>query len=161
MSFNEKLKVYLDTSALSYLQQDDSPEKTRITLALWEMFKTDKYDVCMSQVTFDEALKCKEPKLSFLREKIKEIKYTNFQLTSEVAKLSKEIISKGILTEKSTEDCLHIAVAIMNECDLIISWNFKHLVNIKTIRGVRAITNIKGYKGIEIMTPETLLLMEV
>lgn len=43
---------------------------------------------------------------------------------------------------------LHIAIAILNKCDVIISWNFKHLVNIKTVRGTRAITYIKGYKGI-------------
>ena len=45
-------------------------------------------------------------------------------------------------------------------CDCIISWNFKHIVNIKTIRGVRAITNLKGYKYIEILNPSVLLESE-
>ena len=44
---------------------------------------------------------------------------------------------------------------------LIVSWNFKHLINIKTIQGVRKITQLKGYKDIEIMNPTTLLEMEV
>ena len=74
--------------------------------------------------------------------------------------LARDIIATGILTEKSFEDSQHIAVALLNECDVIISWNFKHMVNIKTVKGIRAVTNLKGYKAIEIMTPETLLEME-
>ena len=57
---------------------------------------------------------------------------------------------KGVFTEKSFDDCQHIGVAVVNNCDCIISWNFKHIVNIKTIRDVRAITNLEGYKPIEI-----------
>ena len=52
-------------------------------------------------------------------------------------------------------------MAVLNECDVIISWNFKHLVNIKTIQGVRKITQLKGFKDIEIINPITLLEMEV
>jgi hypothetical protein len=50
---------------------------------------------------------------------------------------------------------------VIGGCDCIISWNFKHIVNIKTIRGVRAITNLKGYKSIEILNPSALLESEV
>ena len=66
----------------------------------------------------------------------------------------------GILNPKSFDDCQHIAVAVVNDCDCIISWNFKHIVNIKTIRGVRAITNLEGYKGIDIINPSVLLESE-
>ena len=63
----------------------------------------------------------------------------------------------GILKEKSYDDCQHIASAVIAECDCIASWIFKHLVNIKTIRGVRAITNLEGYRPIEILSPLALL----
>ena len=56
--------------------------------------------------------------------------------------------------------CQHIAAAVINNCDCIISWNFKHIVNIKTIRGARAITNLEGYKGIDIINPSALLESE-
>ena len=90
-----------------------------------------------------------------------EIDYTTFELNDEIYKLANEVIEKGILTDKSYDDCTHIATAVVNNCDIIISWNFKHMVNIKTIKGIRIITNLKGYNTIEIMTPETLLEMEV
>lgn len=63
----------------------------------------------------------------------------------------------GILTKKSYDDCQHIGAAIVSECDRIISWNFKHIVNIKTIKGVRAITHLESYKDIDIMNPSVLL----
>lgn len=50
--------------------------------------------------------------------------------------------------------------AVVNDCDCIISWNFKHIVNIKTIQGIRAITNLEGYKNIDILSPTVLLESE-
>lgn len=65
-----RLKVYLDTSVISYLKQDDAPEKTGITLNLWERFKTGIFDIYLSQITIDEMNECPEPKLSFLKNKL-------------------------------------------------------------------------------------------
>ena len=49
-----KLKVYLDTSVISYLMQEDVPEKMADTRQLWEMFKAEKYEVYLSAVTLKE-----------------------------------------------------------------------------------------------------------
>ena len=50
---------------------------------------------------------------------------------------------------------------MINGCDIITSWNFKHIVNIQTINGTRTISQLKGYKDINILNPLTLLEMEV
>ena len=55
-----KLKVYLDTSVISHLLQEDVPEKMADTRQLWEMFKAGKYDVYLSTVTLRELQKCSE-----------------------------------------------------------------------------------------------------
>ena len=157
---NRKLKVYLDTSVVSYLMQVDAPDETKITLRLWEKFKTGIYDIYLSQVDFTEMDKCEEPKLSFLKSKLNEIDYEILEIKDSTQKLATEIINMGILTNKSFDDCTHIAVAIENECDIIVSWNFKHTVNIKTINGIRAITLLKNQKNINILNPLTLLEME-
>jgi predicted nucleic acid-binding protein len=156
----EKLKVYLDTSVISHLMQEDVPGKMADTLKLWDMFKEGKYDIYLSQVTVDEIRKCPEPKRSVMYDYLSDIDYTNLDITAETLELAQRIIDIGILTQKSFDDCQHIAVAVINGCDCIISWNFKHIVNIKTIRGVRAVTNLKGYKPIEILNPSVLLESE-
>lgn len=86
--------------------------------------------------------------------------FTTLDISNDAAEVAQQIIDMGILTQKSYDDCQHIGAAVVNECDCIISWNFKHIVNIKTIRGVRAITNLKGYRPIEILNPSVLLESE-
>jgi hypothetical protein len=92
-----------------------------------------------------------------LRDYLKQIQYSTFEISQEISDVARQIISMGILTEKSFDDCQHIGAAVVNDCDCIVSWNFRHIVNIKTIRGVRAITNLKGYRQIEILSPSALL----
>lgn len=152
-----KLKVYLDTSVISYLTQDDTPEKMNETRQLWEMFKKDRYDVYLSTVTLKELQNCPEPKKSRLADYLSEIRFTVLDINEDVEAIAGKIIDMGILTPKSFDDCQHIGAALVNDCDCIILWNFKHIVNIKTIRGVRAITNLEGYKSIEILSPSVLL----
>ena len=153
-----KTKIYLDTSVISYLKQDDSPERTASTLQLWEELKTrTDLEICLSDITLAEISECHEPKRSFMRNKLKEINYTILQSGLESEKLADEIIRLGILSEKSRDDCYHIAIAVLEACNYIVSWNFKHLVNVKTINGIRAITNLKGYRPIDIITPEMLI----
>ena len=124
------------------------------------MFREEKYDVYLSTVTLEEIEGCPEPKRSQLFDCLEQINYTLVQINSNVAEIAEHIIEMGILTKKSYDDCQHIGAAIISECDCIISWNFKHIVNIKTIRGIRAITNLKGHKPIEILNPSVLLESE-
>lgn len=155
-----KLKVYLDTSVISHLMQEDVPEKMSETLKLWDMFKDGKYDVYLSTVTLQEIDNCPEPKRTELFKQLGEIDYTPIEITEDMSEVAQQLVDMGILTQKSYDDCQHIASAVIYGCDCIISWNFKHIVNIKTIRGVRAITNLKGYKPIEILNPTVLLESE-
>lgn len=158
---DEKLKVYLDTSVISYLDQDDAIDKRGITLRLWKKFKTKCYDIYLSSVTIIEIDDCQTTKRDYLHSKLEEINYTRLILDKKALEISKSIISMKILTEKSYEDCQHIAIALVNNCDIILSWNFKHLVNVKTINGIREISRIQNYKNINILSPLTLLEMEV
>ena len=61
---------------------------------------------------------------------------------------------------KSYDDCRHIAAAVLAKYDIIISWNFKHIVNIKTIQGVKAAMTYEGYKDLMIYQPSALLREE-
>lgn len=155
-----KLKVYLDTSVISHLLQEDVPEKMFDTRQLWKMFKDGKYDVYLSTVTLEEVSDCPDPKRSELIKFLDQIHYTVLDITDEIETVAHKIIDMGILTNKSYDDCQHIAAAVVAECNCIISWNFKHIVNIKTIHGIRAITNLTGYKAIDILSPSVLLESE-
>lgn len=160
MEINERIplnktKIYLDTSVISYLEQDDAPEQMLITREVWETFKSGKYDIYISNVVLRELSNCKdENKRTKLLNHLSEIKYSFIDVTEKTMEFAERIIDLGILKKKSFDDCQHIAAAIVGNCDFIISWNFKHIVNIETIRGLKVLTTSEGYKDILIYSPE-------
>lgn len=156
----QKLKVYLDTSVISYLYQEDAQEKMQDTLQLWERFKEQQYEVYISDIVINEISDCTEEKLNILMDYMDQIEYHLIETDENTVGLAEKFIDFGILKQKSFDDCQHIASAILAECDIIISWNFKHIVNIKTIRGVKVITTLEGYKDLLIFPPSALLESE-
>lgn len=122
-----------------------------------EDITTGKYDVIISDLVLAEINECKEPKRSLLKEYLAKINYERVEITKESEEIANEIIKEGILNLKSFDDCLHIASAILNDCNIIVSWNFKHMVNVDTINGVRKITFAKRYNNIDIYAPYVLL----
>lgn len=151
-----KSKLYLDTSVISYLEQDDAPEKMCITRNVWEQLKRGDYDIYLSDVVLFEIMKCKDLiKQQTLLSRLTEIKYTQVKIVDDVEDLAHYLIERGILKEKSLDDCRHIATAIVNDCDCIVSWNFKHIVKYKTMNGIREIALEQGRKNILIYSPES------
>ena len=154
---DRKLKVYLDTAVVSHLWQLDAPVQMQQTLELWERFKEGIFDIYLSDLTIDEVNECGDEKREKLFNYLKQIKYTRLSITNISADIASQIIELGILREKSRDDANHIGIAVANELDFIISWNFKHMINVKTVNGVRAITNLRGYKNIDLVTPTYFL----
>ncbi|GHU56182.1 hypothetical protein FACS1894132_13320 [Clostridia bacterium] len=117
----------------------------------------DPYKIFISDITEKEISCCEEKKKINIANFLAQIKFQKLDINTEVEEISNEIINAGILTQKSYDDCLHIAVALVNSCDIILSWNFKHIVNIKTINGIRKIIVSENYKAIDIYSPNVLL----
>jgi len=156
----KKLKIYLDTSVVSHLFADDTPDRMDDTNKLWDDFKAGKYDIFISAITVEELQKCSEPKRSKMAERLGEIDFQVIEETDEINNLASEYLNNGVLTKKSMDDCLHIACAVVTNCDIIVSWNFKHLVNYRTINKVKIVNAVNHYKEISIISP-TMLLEEV
>ena len=152
-----KTKIYLDTSVISHLSQEDSFEKMNDTLRLWEEIKAGFYDVYISDVTFDEIDQCYEPKRTLLFSYLGEIDCSIIEVNNEIRGIAQSFVAHNILTEKSIEDCLHVACSIANDCDMIVSWNFKHIVNMRMQKGVKIISALTGYKETTICTPTFLV----
>ena len=152
------LKVYLDTSVISHLYQLDAPEKMEETKRLWEILKDKElYEVYISDIVKMEIGKCQEEKLAILIDYLYDMEYNIIETNENIVELAEKIIDFGILKQKNMDDCKHIAAAILAECDIITSWNFKHIVNVKTVRGVKVLTTLEGYKDLLIYPPSVLL----
>lgn len=154
---SKKIRVYLDTSVVSYLDQQDAPEKMSETKEVWDKIKEGDYEVFISTLVINELQKCQEPKRTYLLNQLSEIDFTILEVNESTVRLAEKFIDFGVLKKKSFEDCQHIAAAILSDCDIIVSWNFKHIVNVKTIRGIKVVTTMEGYKDILIYPPTALL----
>lgn len=153
----KKLKIYLDTSVISHLDAKDTPDKMADTLELWEEIRNRMYETCVSDVTIEEIEKASDIKKATLYNFLGQIPFERIAESEESLTLTDQYIRFGILSTKSRDDCRHIAVATLFECDFIVSWNFKHFVNIKTIDKVCAVNRLLGYKEIKIAPPSMLL----
>lgn len=131
------------------------------TRKVWDILKTGKYEVIISDLVLAEINECKEPKRSVLKEYLAQINYERVSITEETEEIANEIIEQGILNPKSFDDCLHIASAIISECNIIASWNFKHMVNVDTINAIRRITFARRYNNIDIYAPYVLLNIKI
>ena len=75
------------------------------------------------------------------------------QVADETLALRDAYVSFGIISEQSLADALHVALATAADCDLIVSWNFKHIVNFRKIQQYNAVNALQGYGNIAIYSP--------
>jgi len=153
----KKLKIYLETTVVSYLNQPERGDQAADSHRLWEKIKAGEFEAFISPVAIEELERCSEPKRSILLEYLRSITYTILQGNTEVADLTATYIKAGVLRQKSFDDCQHIAYACVYGCDIIVSWNFKHIVNHRTISGVKSVNALAGYKEMLIYSPTMLI----
>jgi predicted nucleic acid-binding protein len=153
----KKLRIYLDTSVISHLDQQDAPALMAETHRLWDMVKAGKYRAVISNVVVNEINRCKEDKRNTLFGYLAEINYSLVNIDAHGVEIASRFVALGVLKQKSFDDCQHIAAAIASGCDVIVSWNFKHIVNHKTMMGAKAVTALEGYDDLLIYTPSILI----
>ena len=153
----KKLKLYLDTSVLSFAIATDVPAERQITLKLFEEVNQGKHEVFISDVVIKEINRAPEPILTSLKALISELNAVVLLSNEDAQSLAKKYVEHDIIPNKHGDDALHIAVASVNDLDVIVSWNFSHIVKVKTKKEVTGINLLMGYKEIEIYSPKEVI----
>lgn len=144
-----KQRIYVDTSVFGGYFDEEFKDHT---IPLFDRIRAGEFIVLYSTVTQDEIENAPEK----VKELVKSLRadQTEFVDTSaESLDLATEYIIEKVVGETSFADCLHIALATINRADFLVSWNFKHIVNIERIRGYNSINIKNGYKQLEIRSP--------
>ena len=79
--------------------------------------------------------------------------YDFADLNSEAEYLAEQYLKQGVIPATSVADAQHIAIATISRVDLLVSWNFKHIVKLSRIRGFNAVNLMNGYQMLEIRSP--------
>ena len=149
-----KLKLYLETSVWNFYFADDAPEKKEITLDFFNEIKKGKFDIYISKIVFNEIERASDEKRKKLKDLIKKYSPKKLEITKEVLILSDKYLSETVLPKKAIDDSVNAAVATVNEMDALISWNLRHLANLRRMEKINGINLKEGYvKRLEIITP--------
>jgi predicted nucleic acid-binding protein len=145
--------IYLDTSVLNFFFEDEDLEKADSTRELFREIKKGKYNAFISDLVLREIGKIEGFKRERLLSLIKTYKIPWVEVTPECIELAEKYMRRKIFPLKYRDDGLHIAIATVYHIDVVVSWNLRHMVKLKTRREVKAINILEGYGEIEICTP--------
>jgi len=149
-----QLKLYLDTSIPNAYFDEKNANRQEVTKTLW--LKLKEYHVFISDLVIQEIEATGDEEL---RENLINL-VKNFDSLSneseEIRVLSEKYVSEGIIPTNHIEDAVHIAVVTVNSLDILVSWNFKHIVKLKTKREINAVNALLNYDSIEIVEPAML-----
>jgi predicted nucleic acid-binding protein len=151
-----KPKIYTDTSVIGGCLDIEFKEGSQ---ALFERFKSNSAILMISSLTLLELEKAPQDVQNVLKQvPIENMEY--IELSIEAKQLADKYLSEGVVSKKSKVDAQHIAIATVNRADVLVSWNFKHIVNLDRIHGYNAVNLKQGYPMIEIRTPLEVLNYE-
>ena len=147
-----KLKVYLETTLFNYYFDEDRDAHTD-TVVLFKEIANGKYEAYTSLYVIDELEDAPSEKRDKMISLIERYGITVLSLSQEAEQLADIYVEQGVIPLKYRTDGVHIAVAAVNDLDLIISMNFQHIVKRKTKFRTESINLINSYRPVEICTP--------
>ena len=149
----KRFYVYVDASVIGGCEDSEFAEAT---LSLWQLFIQGVYIMVLSEHTLRELQGAPESVRNRLFE-IPEAHQIILADTPEADALAEAYQAHGVVGPGSRSDALHVALATIGRVDVLVSWNFKHIVNLGRIRLFNAVNLEEGYGLIEIRTPKEVL----
>ena len=154
-----KPKVYLETTIPSYLMARPSRDlitaaHQEITREWWETRRHD-FDLFISQMVIDEASAGDQEAAARRLEILAALPLLD--PGDEAAGLAQALIEHVPLPESAAADALHIAIAVVNGMDFLLTWNYTHIANAALRSRIEAVCHRQGFEAPIICTPEELL----
>lgn len=148
-----KQRFYIDTSVFGGYFDSEFEIETRL---LFNKIKQNEIICVFSELTENE-LENAPPRVLDVLKNLSVSQKEKVAITDEAIKLAETYLADKVVGESSYDDCLHIATATIHKVDLLVSWNFKHIVNIYRIRGYNSVNLRLGYNNLEIHSPKEIV----
>lgn len=148
-----KRRIYTDTSVIGGCLDEEFEEPSR---ALFDRFLRGEDVVVISELTLLE-LEGAPPEVQAILEDVSPTHREDIEFTEEASRLADQYLQSGVVGEASRVDAQHIATATVHRTDVLVSWNFKHVVNLDRIRGYNSVNLREGYPMLEIRSPQEVL----
>jgi predicted nucleic acid-binding protein len=147
-------RIYVETSVWSHAFAKDAPESRAATLEFLRRALGAAHDLFISDVVLAEIGRAPEGLALDLLSLIEKHSPGLLELDEEAADLADRFLQLGAAPSSKVEDAQHVAIAIVNELDMLLSWNYRHLVNVRRREAFQHISALSGYyKPLHIITP--------
>jgi predicted nucleic acid-binding protein len=147
------LQIYADASVIGGCED---AEFSADSLALWSQFESGRHTLVLSLHTLRELIGAPEP----VRNRLNQIPLAHQLVlpdSDEAFELADAYLRRGAAGKGSRADALHIALATVGRADVLVSWNFRHIVNLGRIRLFHSVNIELGYGLPEIRSPKEIL----
>jgi len=151
-----KPKVYIETSVISYLTSRRSRDvvilgRQETTREWWESRRAE-YELFVSELVLNE-IAAGDPAAAAARlEAVAGLPLLD--VDDDAERLSADLMAQDLVPRTAVEDAIHLAVAVVNGMDYLVTWNFSHIANAQLQRGIAAVVTSQGYESPVICTPE-------
>ncbi len=148
-----RLWIYADSSVLGGCED---PEFAGPSLALWQRFVEGAHILVLSVHTLRELVQAP----AAVRARVDQVPTDHVLVlpdSEEAFNLAEAYIQRGIVGPGSRSDALHVALATVGRVDVLVSWNFRHIVNLGRVRLFHSANLERGYGLIEIRSPQEVL----
>lgn len=148
------LKLYLETSVWNFFFADDAPEKKEVTETFFSNLEISGFRIYASVVVVEEIERASEQRRNDLLKLIASHRPEILAIDPPVTDLATSYLRHGVLPESALLDAYHIAFASVHELDYLVSWNLRHIANVRRQEMAQAINLLNGYtKTIRLITP--------
>ena len=153
-----KPNIYVETSVWSYAFAEDAPESRKATLDFFDLAREGIYELFVSELVLDELFRAPAELAKEFGKLVQEIRPVSLEFDEEADRLGQQFLQHGAVPPSKIEDAQHVAVAVVNEVDMLVSWNYRHLANINKEKLVNSINLLEGYRyPLRLCTPMGLM----
>ena len=149
----KQLRIYLDTSVIGGCLDDEFSTESR---ALIDMAKKGQAILLVSDILVDELEQAPEEVKNEFSSLSADYLEPIFR-SEETERLCKAYLEAEVVGKNHENDAHHVAIATVAKADVIVSWNFKHIVHLDKIRGFNAVNVREGYSLIDVRSPKEVV----
>jgi predicted nucleic acid-binding protein len=149
------VRVYADTSVFGGVFDDQYERASR---GFFEFVEAGRFQLVTSYLVQDEVTRAPGPVQDLFADVADMAELAEF--LPEARELMRAYLDHEIVTAKWMTDAMHVALATVNRCEIIASWNFRHIVNFRRIPLYNAVNTLMGYGGLAIHSPMELIEYE-
>ena len=148
-------RVYADTSVFGGVFDE---EFQQASTRFFEQVRRGRFELVSSAVVQAEIDSAPDEVKGFFDDILKITRIV--EVSDDALALRQAYLEAGILTRDSADDALHVALATVSGCALIVSWNFKHIVHYRKVPLYNAVNALKGHPSLGIHSPQEVIEYE-